>query len=118
MSKPELEFHQPAGEWRPAGSNVPGIWAQTLALDPESGDYTGLLRYEPGVNTSPLGIQRHDYWEEVYLLEGDLTDLRLGTTFTAGMYASRPPGMPHGPWKTDHGVLMLEIRSHTLHGEE
>lgn len=52
----------------------------------------------------------HDYGEEVYLLEGELTDLRLGETFTAGMYACRPPGMPHGPWRTAHGVLMLEVR--------
>jgi hypothetical protein len=30
--------------------------------------------------------------------EGDLTDLRLGETFTAGMYACRPPGC-----RTGHG---------------
>ena len=114
MPKPELEFHQPGGAWQPAGLGVPGIWAQPLATDPETGDYTGLLRYEPGVDTTANGTRAHDYWEEVYLLEGDLTDLRLGQTFTAGMYACRPPGMPHGPWRSDGGVLMLEIRHHVL----
>ena len=109
MSKPMLEFHQPAGPWLPAGGDVAGIWAQILTEDAR-GAYTGLLRYEPGVDTSPIGTRVHDYWEEAYILEGDLTDLRLGETFRAGMYACRPPGMPHGPWRSEAGALMLEIR--------
>jgi hypothetical protein len=83
-----------------------------LAKDPDTGDYTRLLRFDPGVNTSLQGTRAHDHWEEVYILEGDLTDLRLDLTFGAGMYACRPPGMPHGPWRTERGALMLEIRSH------
>lgn len=110
MTKPMHEFHAPSAEWLPAGMGVKGIWAQTLAHDPESGDYTGLLRYDAGVDTSPTGTRTHDYWEEVLILKGELTDISLGATFTAGMYASRPPGMPHGPWRTAQGVLMLEIR--------
>jgi hypothetical protein len=110
MAKPELEFHAPDGPWIRAGGPVAGIWSQTLAEDPEAGAYTGLQRYEPGVDTTPLGVRVHDYWEEVYILDGDLTDLTLGVTFSAGMYACRPPGMPHGPWRSEHGVLMLEIR--------
>ncbi len=113
MAKPEQEFHRPAAVWTAEGGTVDGIWTQTLADDQETGAYTGLLRYEPGVDTSPIGTCAHDYWEEVYLLEGDLTDLRLGETFTAGMYACRPPGMPHGPWRTEHGTLMLEVRYRT-----
>ena len=110
MAKPELEFHLPEGEWLPAGGAVPGIWSQTLAEDHSTGAYTGLLRYEPGVDTTPTGTRVHDYWEEVYILAGDLRDLGLGQTFTAGMYACRPPGMRHGPWRTEQGVTMLEIR--------
>ncbi|GAC1395696.1 MAG: hypothetical protein NVSMB65_14740 [Chloroflexota bacterium] len=110
MPKPELEFHRPGGAWVPAGGTVPGIWAQVLAEDPETGAYTGVLRYDPGVDTTPLGVRVHAYWEEVYLLDGDLTDLRLGVTFTAGMYACRPPGMAHGPWRTERGAVMLEMR--------
>ncbi len=110
MAKPEQEFHRPAGVWTLGSGVVSGIWTQTLADDPETGAYTGLLRYDAGVDTSLTGTRVHDYWEEVYLLEGDLTDLGLGETFTAGMYACRPPGMPHGPWRTEHGVLMLELR--------
>ena len=45
------------------------------------------------------------------MLEGDLTDLTLGRTFGPGDYASRRPGMPHGPYRTASGCLMLEIRT-------
>jgi len=110
MPKPEREFELPAGAWEQVAGPVRGIWTRTLADDPQTGAYTGLLRYEPGVDTSPIGTRIHEYWEEVYILEGDLKDLRLGKTFTAGMYACRPPGMAHGPWQTTEGALMLEIR--------
>jgi hypothetical protein len=110
MAKPTLEFHVPVGPWVAIEGPVAGVWAKTLAEDPDTGDSTRLLRFDPGVDTTAQGIRIHDYWEEVYLLEGDLTDLRLNQTFGAGMYACRPPGMPHGPWRTDRGALMLEMR--------
>jgi hypothetical protein len=110
MSKPELEFHIPPASWTAVEGTVDGVWAKLLAEDPDTGDYTRLLRFDVGVNTSPQGVRAHDYWEEVYILEGDLTDLSLHQTFTAGMYACRPPGMRHGPWSTESGALMLEIR--------
>jgi hypothetical protein len=110
MAKPEYEFHLPASEWLPADGSVQGIWRQVLAEDLTTGAYTGLIRYEPGVDTTPNGVACHDYWEEVYILEGDFTDLTLGETFGKGMYACRPPGMVHGPWRTNAGALILEIR--------
>ncbi len=111
MAKPELEFHLPTGDWRtPAGSTADGIAERILSEDPEGRSYTRLLRFEPGADSSANGAQVHDFWEEVYILEGDLTDLRLNETFTAGMYACRPPGMEHGPWRSVSGVLMLEFR--------
>jgi hypothetical protein len=110
MPKPEYEFHVPQSEWRPAGGEADGIWEQILSSDPDTGDYTRLLRFEPGADSSPNGTLSHDFWEEVFIVEGDLTDLRLGETFNSGMYACRPPGMPHGPWRSEQGVLMLEAR--------
>lgn len=109
MPKPEYEFHRPNGDWRPAG-HAPGIEERILSVDPDTGDYTRLLRFEPGADSTPNGTQLHDFWEEVYIVEGDLTDVRLGETFTAGMYACRPPGMEHGPWRSEAGVLMVEFR--------
>lgn len=112
MSRPELEFHAPRGEWRrPPGLQSEGIVEQILSRDAASGSYTRILRFEPGADTSRDGVQVHDFWEEVYIVSGDLTDLRLREAFTAGMYACRPPGMPHGPWRSEGGAVMIEFRT-------
>jgi hypothetical protein len=97
-------------EWRPAG---PGITERVLSRDPDTSTLTRIAHWEPGLVTHD--VIRHDYHEECYLLEGDLTDLTLGTTFRAGDFASRRPGMPHGPYRTDHGCTMLEIRTAQHH---
>ncbi|MQY40967.1 hypothetical protein SRB17_90030 [Streptomyces sp. RB17] len=109
MSKPELEFHLPGGPWQTPVGAGPGVEERVLADDPERGSRTVLVRWTPGTNTSADGVTRHAFWEEVYLVEGALHDLTLGRTFTAGMYACRPPGMPHGPWTSPDGVTMLVI---------
>jgi hypothetical protein len=57
-----------------------------------------------------MGVQQHDFWEEVWILEGSIHDLTLDRMFVAGMYACRPPGMPHGPWRSPDGCRTLEIR--------
>ena len=81
-----------------------------LATDPDTGVASRMLKFEPGTDTTPNGVQVHDFWEEVYILEGELTDLRLDKTFTAGSYACRPPGMEHGPWRSESGCLTFEVR--------
>ncbi|MEU6850835.1 cupin domain-containing protein [Actinacidiphila alni] len=110
--KEEHEFRSAADvPWRPAEGS-PGVSERLLSQDPAAGgaELTRLARWEPGLDTSAAGVIRHDYYEEVYLLEGELEDLTLDLTFTAGHFASRPPGMPHGPYRTRTGALMLEIR--------
>ncbi|MEW2409242.1 cupin domain-containing protein [Streptomyces griseoviridis] len=104
MTKPELEFHLPDGPWTATG---PGVEEQVLAEDADAGSRTALIRWAPGTDSSPQGVARHPFWEEVYLVAGAMHDLTLDTAFTAGMYACRPPGMPHGPWRTERGVTML-----------
>lgn len=99
-----LEFHVPDGPWVPTG---PGVEELVLADDPEAGIRTALVRWAPGTDSSAQGVARHAFREEVYLVAGSMHDLTLDTTFTAGMYARRPPGMPHGPWRTAEGVTML-----------
>ena len=57
-----------------------------------------------------MGVQRHDFWEEVWIIDGALHDIPLNQTFPKGMYACRPPGMPHGPWRTPDGCTTFEVR--------
>src|SRR2546430_64790 len=69
MPKPEFEFFEPSGvPDRPVGG-IPGLTEKILSHDPETGDYTRVLRFEPGTDTTPMGVQRHDFWEEVWIAE-------------------------------------------------
>jgi hypothetical protein len=106
--KEEREFF-PASElpWHPIPGS-PGLSERILAGDNGSPDHSRMLRFEPGTITGET--LTHEFWEEVWILEGSLRDLRLDQTFTAGMYACRPPGMPHGPWDTTDGCITFEVR--------
>lgn len=110
LQKPEIEF-SPLDDypWVP----VPGIEGQAeriLAADARAGTATRMLRFDPGCDTSPMGVLRHDFWEEVTILSGELHDLTLDQVFGAGTYACRPPGMPHGPWRSAPGCVTFEVR--------
>lgn len=111
MAKPEYEFF-PADTigFTPCEGKVASLTERVLAADPDTGVVSRMLRFEPGTDTTPNGALAHDFWEEVYILEGEITDLRLNETFTAGSYACRPPGMEHGPWRTEPGCLTFEVR--------
>ena len=115
MPKPEREFfsHEHLS-WDPvdasptAGAGGAGVYQKILSRDPETGDVTRLLRFDPGVETGDSIA--HDFWEEVWIVAGSLIDLGKGQTFTAGMYACRPPGMVHGPYRVPDGCTTFEIR--------
>lgn len=118
ISKQHLEFHSidMAAGWMPPQGYPAGIEQQILAggLDEvaKTGSRTRLLRFAPGVFTTAPFV--HDYWEEVYLIEGDLivgndAEGRGGDVFRGGTYACRPPGATHGPFKSEGGCLLLEI---------
>lgn len=106
MPKPEMGFHSAQAKWEQPADAAPSVWEQQLSHDPETSDTSLLQRYDPGTRTSAGDIV-HEFWEEVILLEGDLWDITLNRTFTAGMYACRPPGMQHGPYLSTSGCLMF-----------
>jgi len=108
VPKKETEFFDVGLlEWKPV-EGCKGVYEKILSFDEETGSYTRLLKYEPGTETDET--LQHDFYEEVYIIKGDLTDKRLGKTFTEGMYAVRHPGMKHGPYKSEKGFLAIEIR--------
>ena len=118
MNKPHLEFHALDMDrgWETPPGYPAGIQQKILASDIDeaklSGSRTRLLRFEPGTFTTEPFV--HDHWEEVFLLDGDLTvgndsSGEGGTSFAAQTYACRPPGVVHGPFKSVGGCMLLEI---------
>ena len=88
------------------------ILTGSLNEDEKQGNRTRLLRFEPAVFTTKPFV--HDYWEEVYLVSGDLTvgndeNGNGGEAFQINTYACRPPGAYHGPFKSEGGCVLLEI---------
>lgn len=76
------------------------------------GSRTRLLKFDPGTFTTDPFV--HEYWEEVFLIKGDLTvgndkQGKGGQAFAPFTYACRPPGAFHGPFKSETGCLLLEI---------
>lgn len=115
FTKPEYEFFDPTVtegfSWTPLDGDLTGMLSEMILSGGHSDGWVSrLLKFEPGCDTSPNGVLTHDVWEEVYIISGTIRDLRLDQTFTAGMYASRPPGMEHGPWAAPDGALTFELR--------
>lgn len=118
IDKEHLEFHRIDMEngWETPPGYPSGIQQKILAggLDEENGrgNRSRLLRFQPGVYTTAPFV--HDYFEEVFLVSGDLTvgndaDGNGGESFTGPTYASRPPGAYHGPFKSETGCILFEI---------
>jgi hypothetical protein len=102
--------------WETPAGYPKGIEQKVLsgALDETNkrGTRTRLLRFAPGVFTTKPFV--HDYWEEVFLVSGDLTvgndaQGNGGRSFPPNTYAVRPPGAYHGPFKSNGGCTLLEI---------
>ena len=115
--KPHLEFTTVSMDegFAPVPGYPPGFYEKILAgsLDERNGEgnRTRLLRIDPGAYSTEPFV--HEYWEEVFMLSGDLTvgndkEGRGGEKFTGATYACRPPGVLHGPFKSDGGCLLLE----------
>lgn len=110
MAKPEIEFTRADSfPWQKVEGAPEGAMERILARDPATGACTRMLRFPPGMVMSGARIT-HDFWEEVYILEGEMTDVALGKTFGPGSFACRPPGMRHGPYSTAPGCLAFEVR--------
>lgn len=110
MTRPEVEFtHFEEFEVEKIPESTKGRTQRIISKDEETGDLVRISEFAPGVDSSEEGVQAHDYWEELYIIEGSIIDMRLNKEFTAGMLASRPPGMKHGPWKSPNGCKMFEV---------
>lgn len=118
VNKPHIEFTRTdmSVGWEVPPGYPAGIEQKILSgsLDEQRkhGTRTRLLRFAPGAYTKAPFV--HEYWEEVFLLSGDLIvgsdpQGRGGESFLGYTYACRPPGAYHGPFRSNSGCLLLEI---------
>src|ERR1700686_426630 len=99
------EFFNPeALPWRPVAGFGPGVWEQIISGGKEEGVTPRFLRFDPGAGNDD--VVSHDFWEEVYIVAGTFACGAM--TYTAGCVAVRPPGMPHGPFRSPTGWLHFE----------
>lgn len=118
QAKPHIEFTALDMEegWAVPPGYPDGIMQKILASDIDERRKTGsrsrLLRLDPGAYSTEPFV--HDHWEEVYLVSGDLivgndANGEGGEPFLAPTYACRPPGVHHGPFKSNGGCILFEI---------
>jgi hypothetical protein len=99
--------------WAVPDGYPPGIEEKILSgrLDEQAraGSRTRLLRFLPGAFSTELFV--HEYWEEVLLISGDLRvgELSQNEKFEPFTYACRPPGVSHGPFRSERGCLLVEF---------
>ena len=75
------------------------------------GSRTRLMRFEPGAFTTAPIV--HEFWEEVYVVSGEFFGIgesgRPAERFPQHTYTCRPPGIVHGPFRSETGCILLEI---------
>ena len=115
FGKDHREFFDALAEegWTPVAGYT-GVEQKVLsgAFDHETrtGSVTRLSRWAAGAAVTEAVA--HDWCEEVFLVSGSLS---IGTEHTedrvlpAGTYAVRPADVPHGPFFSKDGCLMIEF---------
>ncbi|MEI6891925.1 MAG: hypothetical protein V5783_07115 [Pontiella sp.] len=97
------------GSWEAiAGTN--GQMRQiTLAEDAATGDYTRLTWFRDGYSSEAFGPKSHAYPEEIFIVSGRIYDEAFDRWLEPGMYASRPAGEVHGPFRAAGDAVVLEV---------
>ncbi|MCZ0736128.1 cupin [Phreatobacter sp. AB_2022a] len=125
FAKAHREFFDALGPdgWQPVAGYC-GVAEKILSgrLDPvrRTGALTRLSRWEPGARVETA--VSHAWCEEVFIISGTLSiglagGLRIGqadgpgpvTRLGPGTYACRPADIPHGPFFSETGCLMIEF---------
>jgi len=107
--------------WRALEGFADGLEVQLLADDLDESRKRGarsrLVRFAPGASTRHVLV--HEYWEEVFVLSGDLLALEgvsddHSEASKPGRneyrYSCRPPGTPHGPFRSERGCVLFEVQ--------
>jgi anti-sigma factor ChrR (cupin superfamily) len=98
-------------DWQASPSGT--VWRKRVHLvgEPESGQVTSVVRYEPGAS-----FPQHDHpeGEEILVLEGVFSDEH--GDWPAGTYLLNPEGFRHAPFSRDGCLLFVKLRQYG--GEE
>ena len=95
-------------QWEDIAGAEGNLKQLTLAMDPETGDYTRLTWFRDGYHTGMFGAKAHPYPEEIFVVSGRLYDEAFERWLEPGTYASRPPGEVHGPFRAEGDVVIYE----------
>ncbi len=87
-------------QWQESGTD--GFLIKPLFEDPATGERTWLMRIEPGATASS---HAHDETEQIYVVEGSFYDGE--TTYRAGDFAIRAPGVMHTAGSEEGAIVML-----------
>jgi hypothetical protein len=99
--------------WRPSPS--PTVWRKRLHLvgEPESGQVTSVVRYEPRAR---FPAHDHPDGEEILVLEGVFCDEH--GSWPAGTYLLNPQGFRHAPYSESGCVLFVKLRQYAGAGRQ
>jgi anti-sigma factor ChrR (cupin superfamily) len=102
-----------AKAWQPSPS--PTVWRKRLHLvgEPESGQVTAIVRYDPGATFPP---HNHPEGEEIFVLEGVFSDQQ--GDFPAGAYLLNPEGFRHAPFSREGCVIFVKLRQYAGAGRQ
>lgn len=92
-------------DWSPSPSA--SVWRKRVHLvgQPESGQVTSIVRYEPG---STFPAHDHPDGEEILVLDGVFSDEH--GDWRAGTYLLNPEGFRHAPFSKDGCILFVKLR--------
>ena len=99
--------------WEPV-AGYSGVEMKTLSgafdHDARTGAVTRVSRWQPGAAVESVVI--HDWCEEVFVVQGSMSIGTPGAPQQAlpmGTYAVRPADIPHGPFFSEEGCLLIEF---------
>jgi anti-sigma factor ChrR (cupin superfamily) len=99
--------------WRPSPSGSVSRKRVHLVGEPESGQVTSVVRYEPG---SAFPAHDHPEGEEILVLEGTFQDEH--GDWPAGTYLLNPEGFRHAPFSQGGCRLFVKLRQFGGPGRE
>lgn len=95
-------------EWEVAGEDVTGGMWRELTFTPPSNPAGAIVLRSLAVGDAPVATHRHDWDEEVLVIDGER--LTPAGAMTAGAYAWRPRGSWHGGFRTGSPGALLLLR--------